>query len=50
MQLLKSIWLFLRIVWRVWDEYDGKVIRLSWGLSWEIASDLHRWKPSKKAI
>lgn len=38
---IKRVHLFSRIVFRVWDEQDGEVIRLSPRLSWEVAGIIH---------
>lgn len=36
----RRLWLFLRIVWRVWDNvypYDKKPYRLDWRTAWDVA-------------
>jgi hypothetical protein len=43
MNLLR-LWLFIRIVWRVWDHvwpYDQKPFRLSWSLAWKVSGIIH---------
>ena len=48
--------LFLDILWRVWDEQDGVLYRLSWSTAWEVSgivwprilSPTHQFPPAER--
>ena len=42
MKYFRRMWLFLRIVYRQWDEIDGKAWRLSPKVAWDVSKIV--WK------
>jgi hypothetical protein len=37
----RRVWLFLRIVWRVWDRVPEGALRIQWSTAWAVAKIVH---------